>query len=83
MAEPVLFVIWCRWGLLPLFATDEDSAIDEATRYAVSRGLTVLVAEAGEGGREIVVIPPAPQTFMIPALLFDGLEPRPGLVALN
>jgi hypothetical protein len=43
----------------------------------------VLVAEAGEGGREIVVIPPAPQPFMIPALLFDGLAPRPALVGLN
>jgi hypothetical protein len=81
--QPVLYVMWCRWGLLPLFAATEDAAIEEAARYAVSRGLTVLVAEAVEGGRDIVVIPPAPQTFMVPAMLFEGLEARPGLVGLN
>jgi hypothetical protein len=75
------FRIWCRWGELPIDAANEYDAVCVATEFAVHIGMSVILMD--EDRNEIALIPPAPQTDMIPAMLFNGVVPAPGLVARN
>jgi hypothetical protein len=73
MTEPVAYVIWCRWGMMPLDALDLENAMHEALDYAERQGVFVLVLEAGEGGREVAACPPTLQTDAVPFLIEFGL----------
>jgi hypothetical protein len=73
MSKPIAYVMWCRWGTIPLRSLDVEDALHEALDYAEKHGLYVLVLEAGEDGREVAACPPTLQSDAVPFLIEFGL----------
>jgi hypothetical protein len=68
------FIMWCRWGAMPLEAAEVHAAILEAMAHAVKNGFSVTVTD-GEFD-DVATIPPTIQSDVILPLVFGEMVPE-------